>query len=193
MPADHRDQPRQPTVLARTETILSPWVRLVTRTVAVDGEVGDFHAFAQADYVSVLATDEDGAVVLVRQFRPAVDGWTLELPGGLRDGDEDPASAAARELFEETGFEPVRPLVDLGWLQPDVGRLENRMWCYAAIGARRAPGWSPERGVESVLVRQEVLADAIISGDLRHALHLALIGIAVVRGLLPDLVASPHR
>ena len=44
------------------------------------------------------------SVVLVRQFRPPLDAHTIELPAGLVDAGETPATAALRELKEETGF-----------------------------------------------------------------------------------------
>ena len=53
---------------------------------------------------------EDGRILMIRQYRPAVDRETLELPAGARDRDaatgemEDPALTAARELREETGY-----------------------------------------------------------------------------------------
>ena len=43
-------------------------------------------------------------IVCVKQFRPPVDGYTIELPAGLIDPSEDPATAAEREFKEETGY-----------------------------------------------------------------------------------------
>ena len=41
---------------------------------------------------------------MVKQYRPAIEKFTIELPGGLRDKNELPKSTAVRELFEETGY-----------------------------------------------------------------------------------------
>ncbi|KAG6622141.1 ADP-sugar pyrophosphatase isoform X1 [Phytophthora cinnamomi] len=49
-------------------------------------------------------------VVLIRQFRPPVGQWVLELPAGLIDAQEDPEVAAMRELKEETGYVGSRVL-----------------------------------------------------------------------------------
>lgn len=49
-------------------------------------------------------------VVLIRQFRPTVGKWVIELPAGLIDADETPEVAASRELREETGFTASRVL-----------------------------------------------------------------------------------
>ena len=52
-------------------------------------------------------------VVMVRQYRPALGAYSLEIPAGMRDvAGEDPQATALRELQEETGFtsSDVRPL-----------------------------------------------------------------------------------
>jgi 8-oxo-dGTP pyrophosphatase MutT (NUDIX family) len=49
-------------------------------------------------------------VILIRQFRPPVGCWVLELPAGLIDEQEEPRTAAFRELKEETGFKASRVL-----------------------------------------------------------------------------------
>lgn len=53
----------------------------------------------------VLAVKPDGKILMVRQFRNALDRETLEIPAGKRDSvNEDTAVCAARELEEETGY-----------------------------------------------------------------------------------------
>ena len=54
--------------------------------------------------VVILALLDDGQVVLERQFRYPHGRVFVELPAGKRDAGEDPASAARRELQEETGY-----------------------------------------------------------------------------------------
>ena len=76
-----------------------------------DGRIEEWdfleHKRGGACVVPVL---EDGRILMIRQYRPAVDRETLELPAGARDRDaatgemEDPALTAARELREETGY-----------------------------------------------------------------------------------------
>ena len=53
----------------------------------------------------VLAVRDDGKLLMVRQYRNALDRITLEVPAGKRDSiDEDTSICAARELEEETGY-----------------------------------------------------------------------------------------
>ena len=54
--------------------------------------------------VSVLAENEDGKVILIKQYRYPVDEVIYEIPAGKLELDEDPAECAARELREETGY-----------------------------------------------------------------------------------------
>lgn len=55
--------------------------------------------------VGVVALDEKGCIVLVEQYRPALDSYLMEIPAGIRDiPGEDPLSTAQRELAEETGL-----------------------------------------------------------------------------------------
>lgn len=67
---------------------------------------------AQWDYIehekgaaAVLAVLPDGKILMVRQYRNALDRITLEIPAGARDSvTEDTAVCAKRELEEETGY-----------------------------------------------------------------------------------------
>ncbi len=54
---------------------------------------------------AVLPILSDGRIMLVRQFRPALERETLEIPAGCRDSlTEDTMVTASRELEEETGY-----------------------------------------------------------------------------------------
>jgi len=54
--------------------------------------------------VSVVPLLDDGRVIMVRQYRSAIDRLLLEIPAGVRDvPDEEPTVTAQRELIEEVG------------------------------------------------------------------------------------------
>jgi ADP-ribose pyrophosphatase len=166
------------------EKILSPWVTLVTRTIQTPHfhTPQIFHSLRQKDYVCVFALTEDQKIPIVKQYRPALDRYTLELPSGLLDPGEDPSQSAARELFEETGFEATSSLVPLSCLEPDNGRLENRLWAFSACPVRRRPGWKPEPQIECVLVNKNELLQLIQRQEFNHALNLAVLALAILRG-----------
>lgn len=69
---------------------------------------------------SVAILPMDGCkVLLVRQYRPTLREWTLEVPAGTIKPGEKPEDAAARELMEEAGYRPGRLLkVGEGYVSP---------------------------------------------------------------------------
>lgn len=169
----------------RATTQVSPWITLVERTVhdSKGTLVGNFHALALADYISIIAISSDGRVPLVRQFRPAVERWTLEFPGGLLDPGEEPQRCAIRELFEETGLEAL-DATSLGAFLPDSGRLGNQLWGFFVSGAVPAKGWMPEPEVHVEYVSVKELDVLVRDGTFDHAPHLALFAVARLRGLI---------
>jgi ADP-ribose pyrophosphatase len=173
----------------RKQTILSPWVTLVERGVACrkapkEAELRLFHAFDQADYVTLLAETGDGGILLVEQFRPALERNTLEFPGGLLEPGEDPAACAARELEEETGHRVAGPPTLLGSFAADTGRLPNRLWCFHASGVMPIAGWTPEPDVVPRRVDRATLERLIADGAFENAMHMAVLGIALLKGRL---------
>jgi 8-oxo-dGTP pyrophosphatase MutT (NUDIX family) len=82
--------------------------------------------------VVVVPLAADGTVVLVRQFRAAINGDLLEIPAGKRDvGGEDPATTASRELAEEVGLRAGRMDL-LARFYNSPGFSDEFSWCYLA-------------------------------------------------------------
>ncbi len=173
-------------------TRLSAFATLVERVVDIGGRQESFHALEQSDYANVLAVTTDDQVVIVRQYRPAIDAYTLELPGGLLDAGEDAGAALKRELHEETGMHPGR-LQQVGRLQVDTGRLINTAWGYVALDCTPAAGWHPEPGTEMRLVPREEYFEMILRGEFSHGFHVAITGLAIMHGLLPPPRGTASR
>ncbi len=79
------------------------------------GAEADFEIKQEPRAACVLALTTHDTVLLVRQFRPGPEAILLELPGGGVSPGEDPASAAARELLEETGYRGEMELAGSSW------------------------------------------------------------------------------
>lgn len=54
--------------------------------------------------VGIIALDMEGRILLVHQYRTALERMTVEIPAGKIDPGEDPLETAKRELAEETGY-----------------------------------------------------------------------------------------
>lgn len=69
------------------------------------GHIVEWDFIGHKGAAAVVAVAEDGRLLMVRQYRNALDRYTLEIPAGGLDGADEPTrTAAARELEEETGY-----------------------------------------------------------------------------------------
>lgn len=70
-----------------------------------DGHVAIYDYLEHKGAAAVIPVLPDGKILMVKQFRNALNRYTLEIPAGGRDSlEEDYKIAAARELEEETGY-----------------------------------------------------------------------------------------
>jgi ADP-ribose pyrophosphatase len=70
-----------------------------------NGNVAKWDFIQHKGAAAVIPVKEDGKIIMVRQFRNALDRETLEIPAGGLNSVEEPTDAAAmRELEEETGY-----------------------------------------------------------------------------------------
>jgi ADP-ribose pyrophosphatase len=84
-----------------------------------------------SDCVAVVALDEQDNVILVRQFRHAVDRFLLEIPAGGIDSGEEPIDSVRRELQEEIGYFP-RKIDKLGGFYSIPGYGTEYLHCFLA-------------------------------------------------------------
>ena len=157
----------------------TPWFEVLGKTMK-EGEA-PYYSLRLPDYAAVIAITDAQQVLIVRQYRPAVEHETLEFHSGLVDPGETPAAAAARELLEETGYEASEVDV-LGSMETDVGRLCNRIWSCVAHPVRKVKGRQPEEGIAVLAWSFEELSRAAAEGRFNHALHMAVLMAAVLRG-----------
>ena len=64
-----------------------------------------FYVSEYPDWASAFALTKDNKVVMVKQYRHAIEDVCIETPGGVIETGEDPAVGIKRELLEETGYQ----------------------------------------------------------------------------------------
>ncbi|MDE5779925.1 MAG: NUDIX hydrolase [Lachnospiraceae bacterium] len=70
-----------------------------------NGNVAEWDFIGHKGAAAVIPVTNDGKILMVRQYRNALDRYTVEIPaGGLENKDEPMIKCAARELEEETGY-----------------------------------------------------------------------------------------
>ena len=169
--------------LLGTETVYEGRViTLVKDTVAMP-EGGDSvrEVVRHPGAVAVVALDDDGNVVLLRQYRHPVGGYLWELPAGLRDAEgEPPLETAKRELAEEVQLAAERwSLLTTSFSTP--GFCDELVLVYLAEGLSdvdRPDGFTVEHEELDLQVRRVPLGEAVqrvFAGEIRNA--AAVIGL----------------
>lgn len=102
--------------LKRTLVHKGQIIDLYTDTIQLpNGNTANWDFIYHKGAAAIIPVDEDGKIIMVRQYRNAIDQYSLEIPaGGLNQG-EDMKACAARELEEETGYcsENIEHLIDI--------------------------------------------------------------------------------
>jgi len=178
-----------PRIISRRTTRVSPWVKIVEREVEFRPGAGieTYHAIDQQDYVAIVARTPDGMIPIVRQFRPASESFTWELPAGMADEGEEPAECCRRELLEETGL-TARVVHALGSYSPCTARLSNRIHSFFVDTDSHDGNKAPDDGVEFKLVTPRELSALILAGEFALQLHIGALLLAGMGGHL-DLAA----
>jgi ADP-ribose pyrophosphatase len=167
----------------KTEVVFStPFFDLLGKTMKPGEE--PYYSLRVPDFAVIVALTTDDRMLAVRQYRPSVERYTVELPSGLVDPGESPMQAAQRELLEETGY-AAAAVEMLGPMFPEAGRLTNQLWTCFAQGVERVR--DPEEGIEVVAYSMDELAKATMGGEFSHAPHVGSVLLAFLHGKLTGL------
>ncbi|MDE7132049.1 MAG: NUDIX hydrolase [Lachnospiraceae bacterium] len=103
-----------------------------------NGNIAKWDYIRHKGAAAVVAVKEDGKLLMVRQYRNALNRETLEIPaGGLNDMDEPTDLAAARELEEETGYSAGKLELMLS-LRTTVAFCDEKIDVYVATDLKRS-------------------------------------------------------
>lgn len=155
----------------------NPWMRVreydVTRP---DGKPGLYGVMEPRQLaIGVLPLFVDGTVMLVGQYRFALDCWSWELPEGGGPMDDAPLDSAKRELAEETGLQAAEWLE---FLQLDMSNSITDEKAIAFIAWDLAEGEAEPEGTEDIETRRVPFTEALreaMDGRIRDAFTLAML------------------
>lgn len=98
-----------------------------------NGEISERDVIRHNGGVGILAINDDGKILLVEQFRKAIDQVLLEIPAGKIDKGENPEDCALRELEEETGYK-AKKIEFLNKIVMAPGFADEFIYLYYASG-----------------------------------------------------------
>ena len=130
--------------LGRKYLFRNPWCAFRVDEVELpDGAKIEYGVLESGGFAAVVPVTEEGDIVFVRQWRQPLGDFTLELPSGGVDGDEDPRAAAERELLEETGYR-AEGLEHLVSVHTSTGRSTELCHLFRCRAVRDTVGPRPE-------------------------------------------------
>ncbi len=158
----------------RSEPVADCRVFKVRRDHSADprGErLHDFYVIEAPDWINVIPLTKENEVVLIEQYRHGTEGVSLEIPGGMVDPGETPVETAARELFEETGYEAAE-VVFLGKTRPNPAIQDNWIHTFLARGVeyRQEPANDSTERTRVRLVPLGLIPALIREGAIDHSL-----------------------
>lgn len=138
---------------------------------------GQSHAFfvlEAPDWVNIIPLTAEGNVIMIHQFRHGTEEVTLEVPGGMVDGDEDPGISAERELLEETGYAADK-VIRLGSVAPNPAFLNNHCHSFLAENVRRvaSPQLDGSEDIRFEEIPMSRVPELIRTGVITHSLTIA--------------------
>lgn len=153
-------------------------VRLETITLS-EGKTGQREIVDHGDSIVVVPVDKDNRIILVRQYRKALEDFLLEAPAGGIEKDEAPNAAAVRELQEEIGYTSYNVEYMGGfWIAP--GFCNEYMHSYIAkdlVKSQLPP--DEDENIEIVSVPITEIPDLIRSGGIEDAKSISALLMAL--------------
>jgi 8-oxo-dGTP pyrophosphatase MutT (NUDIX family) len=143
-----------------------------------------YYRISSDDSVDILAVTPDQKIILVRQFRPALGVYSLELPAGYINEKESKEAAIQRELKEETGF-VCDSISYVGSVRISASRLNSMHHQFFGKGAKKVSNCSDKKEkCKVILVTQDEFKKLIISGKFVNVSGIATYFLAQLKGFL---------
>ena len=146
-----------------------------------NGVTLDMEIIRHPGAAAIVPVMADQQVLLIKQYRHAVDGFIWEIPAGTLDTGETPRRCAERELIEETGYS-ARRLEKMAEITPLPAYSDERIHLYLATGLDRA---DQDLDADELLyvhsVKLSQAMEMIAEGEIQDAKTIAGLNLAAAR------------
>ena len=163
-------------LLSSTNKYENPWISVrEDKVIRPGGKEGIFGIIEMVAGASVLPVDDDGDVLLIKEYKYAVARETIEVISGGIDKDETPLEAAKRELREEAGVE-AKEWVELGAVDPFTTIVNSSNHLFLAKGLDHFEP-QPDEGeiLERIKVSFKEALAMVEKGEITHSASCVLI------------------
>lgn len=164
--------------------VKKPWATLrVDECELPDGRIAsEYYVLEYPNWVNVVAITEDEKVIMVRQYRHGGDIISLEIPGGVIDGNEKPAEAVKRELLEETGY-LFDDLELVSTIYPNPASSNNITYCYLAKDGKKVQeqDLDEHEDIDIEFYSIEEVKEMLLKNEIPQALHVTGLMYAFLR------------
>lgn len=119
---------------------------------------------------AVIPVMDDGRIIMVKQWRNAIDRFALEIPAGGRDSADEPTiQCAARELEEETGYKSDK-IEFLQTIVPAIAYSGEKIDVFVAFELKKAKQHlDPDEDIELELFKVEDLIEMIVKNEINDS------------------------
>ena len=164
--------------------------KIINRELVYKGKIIDFYKDTLKtpnndtviwDYIdhkgaaAVVPVDEDGNIILVSQYRNAIQKQTLEIPAGGINKGEDPLESAIREVKEETGYE-VTSIDPLNNIYTAIAYCNEIIYMYVArVGIKKEQKLDDDEFIDVKKYTLNEIKDMILNGTIQDTKTISAI------------------
>jgi ADP-ribose pyrophosphatase len=162
--------------LSFSKVYSTPFFDLEKSEDPVDLQDSPYYRFTGKDSAICCVLDENGEIVLVRQFRPNLGTYTLEFPAGGVDDNESSMEAMTRELSEEAGLDCK--FISLGIFRLMMNRTTIQDHLFFGMDAKAIAGHISEEGIQKLTMKRSEFTALALSGEYEQLAGLGIIQLA---------------
>ena len=161
------------------------WISIVKKKIKFQYKgTNDYYSLNQKDYVYILVQTPNKLFPMVKQYRHAINKFTLEFPSGLLEKKETPKQCARKEVLEETGHK-IETLKKISTSYPDSGRLSNRVHMFFAKSKKqKIEKINKKEEIKVKYYSKEQIKKLIKDNKILHQPHIGLFYSAIIHKLI---------